>query len=151
MSSDNNEMWTAEHLRTAVNRSIHLEQRRQQLLPLVDDLRRVAREVVAELAEYEAIEGDLPGQARLRAHRVGKPLLRAADDIEKALTDLVSFNARFTASYEELPERRAEKRRRKEAKALAKKQTAASIGPGPAAKPPEKSYGSVFDNLRKGA
>ncbi|WP_433406990.1 hypothetical protein [Streptomyces sp. CA-146814] len=143
--------WTPAHLLSPATRAIHLEQRRAQLLPLADDLRRVAREMDALLKEMGAIEGDLPGQARLRAWRVGKPLFKAADDIEQVISDLISFNARFERSYEELPVKREEKRQRK---ALARAgQQPEAIESGPADTGPEKKqqYGDVFDALKRGA
>ncbi|MFJ8982916.1 hypothetical protein [Streptomyces sp. NPDC102282] len=145
------EKWTSAHLLSPADRAIHLEQRRAQLLPIVDDLRRMAREMDAELKEMESIEGDFPGQAKARAWRVGKPLFQAADDVEKALADLISFNARFQKAYEELPQKREEKRRRK---ALAKNGQAQAIESGPAGAAPVKAgdqFGDVFDGLRRGA
>ncbi|MFD7867610.1 hypothetical protein [Streptomyces sp. NPDC059783] len=146
------EMWTPDHLRSPADRAIHLEQRRAQLLPIVDDLRRLAREMEADVKEVGAIEGDLPGQARLRAWRTVKPLFSAADDLEKAIGDLISFNGRYQKSYEDLPVRREEKR---QAKALAKGQgqqaiesPSAGTDPGP---PKTSQFGDVFDGLRKGA
>ncbi|MGW1252234.1 hypothetical protein [Streptomyces sp. NPDC002535] len=146
------EKWTPEHLRSPADRAIHLEQRRAQLLPIVDDLRRLAREMEAEVKEIGAIEGDLPGQARIRAWHAVKPLFSAADDVEKALADLISFNGRFQKSYEDLPVKREEKRQRK---ALAKGKgpqaiESPSVGADPA--PTEKThFGDVFDGLRRGA
>jgi hypothetical protein len=146
------EKWTPEHLRSPADRAIHLEQRRAQLLPIVDDLRRLAREMEAEVKEIDAIEGDLPGQARIRAWHVAKPLFRAADDVEKAISDLISFNGRFQKSYEDLPAKREEKRQRK---AVAKGKApqaieSPSVGADPA--PTEKThFGDVFDGLRRGA
>lgn len=149
------EKWTADHLQSAANRSIHLEQRRAQLLPIVDDLRRLAREMEAEVKEIDRIEGDMPGQAWLRARNVTRPLFKAADDVEAAIGDLVSFNARFQRSYEELPEKRAAKRDEKaRRKALAKGgqpqaiDPASSAGAAPAKK---EEFGDVFDGLRQGA
>lgn len=147
------DQWTPDRLETHVDRAIHLEQRRAQLQPIVDDLRRLAREMEAKLKEAEAIEGDFIGQPWLRAWNTARPLFKAADDVEKALADLVSFNARFQRSYEDLPDKRAEKRQRK---ALAKGgQQQAITSPPPAgeqvASPPDGQYGGVFDGLRKGA
>ncbi|UZI33978.1 hypothetical protein [Streptomyces sp. VB1] len=148
MSAD---QWTPDHLMSPATRAIHLEQRRAQLLPIVDDLRRLAREMEAELKEMESIEGDFPGQAAFRAWRVGKPLFKAADDIDQAIVDLISFNARYQRAYEELPVRRDDKRRRK---ALAKAgQQPEAIESGPADTIPAKKqeFGDVFDGLRRGA
>lgn len=149
MSAD---MWTPDRLETHVDRAIHLEQRRAQLQPIVDDLRRLAREMQAKLQEAEAIEGDWPGQSRLRAWNVAKPLFKAADDVEKAVTDLIAFNARFQRSYEDLPAKREEKRQRK---AMAKGQQPQAITSSPAGdqavSPQSGQYGDVFDGLRKGA
>ncbi|OKI33821.1 hypothetical protein A6A28_07940 [Streptomyces sp. CB03578] len=144
------EKWTSKHLLSPVDRAIHLEQRRAQLLPIVDDLRRLAREMEAEVKEMEAIEGDLLGQAKLRAWHVGRPLFKAADDVERAISDLISFNARFQKAYEELPQRREAKRRRKE---LAKAGQAGAIESAPASAVPTQrdEFGDVLDGLRKGA
>lgn len=145
------EKWTPDHLRSSVDRAMHLEQRRAQLLPIVDDLRRLAREMEAEVKEIDAIEGDVPGQARLRAWHVTRPLFKAADDVERAIIDLVSFNGRFQKSYEELPAKREVKRTRK---ALAKgKQPQGIESPSTEADPdPEKGqFKDVFDGLRRGA
>ncbi|MFD5415226.1 hypothetical protein [Streptomyces nojiriensis] len=144
------EKWTSKHLLSPVDRAIHLEQRRAQLLPIVDDLRRLAREIEAEVKEMESIEGDLPGQAKLRAWHVGKPLFKAADDVERAIGDLISFNARFQKAYEDLPQRREAKRRRKE---LAKAGQAEAIESAPASAAPAQrdDFGDVFDGLRRGA
>ncbi|THA61731.1 hypothetical protein E6R60_36040 [Streptomyces sp. A0642] len=148
MSADK---WTPDHLMDPETRAIHLEQRRAQLLPIVDDLRRLAREMEAELKEMESIEGDFPGQAALRAWRVGKPLFKAANDIDQAIVDLVSFNARYQKAYEELPVRRDERRQRKE---LAKAGQSPAIEAGPAGAVPaqkKQEFEDVFDGLRKGA
>ncbi|QUI36327.1 hypothetical protein H9W91_35800 (plasmid) [Streptomyces alfalfae] len=141
--------WTPDHLMAPATRAIHLEQRRAQLLPIVDDLRRLAREMEAELKEMESIEGDFPGQAMLRAWRVGKPLFQAADDIDKAIVDLITFNARYQKAYEELPDKREAKRRRK---ALAKAgQQPEAIESAPTDTVPKPEFGDVFDGLRRGA
>jgi hypothetical protein len=143
------EKWTPDHLQTPADRAIHLEQRRAQLHPIVDDLRRLAREMEAELKEADAIEGDLPGQARVRAWHVTRPLFKAADDVERALADLIAFNARYQRSYEELPDKRAEKRRKKELAKGKQPQALAPAGEDPA--PKAARFGDVFDGLRKGA
>ncbi|MDH6545892.1 hypothetical protein [Streptomyces sp. SPB4] len=148
MSSDR---YTPDDLRSPASRAIHMEQRRAQLHPIADDLRRLAREMAADIAETGPIEGDLPGQARLRAWNVARPLFKAADDIERALSDVLAFHARYQRSYEELPERRAEKRERK---ALAKGEQPQAIEPSPAGtatSPTSPTYEDVFDSLRKGA
>jgi hypothetical protein len=143
------EKWTPDHLRSPADRAIHLEQRRAQLLPIVDDLRRLAREMEAEVKEYDAIEGDLPGQARLRARHVTRPLFKAADDVEKAISDLISFNGRYQKSYEELPAKREAKRQRK---AIAKGKQPQAIETGAnSASQGETGFGDVFDGLRRGA
>ncbi|MFH8520251.1 hypothetical protein ACH4CE_35310 [Streptomyces gelaticus] len=146
------EKWTPDNLQSPADRAIHLEQRRAQLLPIVDDLRRLAREMDAEVKEYGPIEGDLPGQARLRARHVTKPLFKAADDVERAIGDLIAFNARFQRSYEDLPDKREEKRQRK---AIAKGKAPQAIeSPSADANPEPKEkphFGEVFDGLRRGA
>ncbi|WP_185993799.1 hypothetical protein [Streptomyces benahoarensis] len=150
------EKWTPDHLTSPASRAIHLEQRRAQLLPIVDDLRRLAREMAALVGEMDSIEGDLPGQAALRARHVTKPLFKAADDVEAAVGDLVAFNARYQRSYEELPEKRAEKRESKRQRKLEKAGHRPEIGSGQTSTAPAKAaatdeFGDVFDGLRRGA
>ncbi|MFI8944781.1 hypothetical protein [Streptomyces syringium] len=146
------EKWTPDRLQTPAERAVHLEQRRAQLHPIVDDLRRLAREMEAFAQESEAIEGDLPGQPRLRAWNVTRPLFRAADDAERALAHLIAFNARYQRSYEDLPVKRAQKRAKK---ALAKGGQPQAIESSPAgeeaASPEQAQFGDVFDGLRKRA
>ncbi|MFK0203472.1 hypothetical protein [Streptomyces lavendulae] len=145
MSSDR---YTPDNLRSPGDRAIHMDQRRAQLHPVADDLRRLAREMEADLTEAGAIEGDLPFQARLRAWNVTRPLFKAADDIEKALSDVLVFHARYQRSCEELPEQRAQKRERK---ALAKGKEPQAIEPAPAETAASPKFEDVFDALRKGA
>ncbi|MFI9186818.1 hypothetical protein ACIGXG_31885 [Streptomyces goshikiensis] len=142
--------WTPDHMRSPTNRATHLEQRRQQLQPLADDLRRIAREMEAVLKEQGRIEGDFPGQPRLRAKHVVKPLFDAADSLEKVLPALNAFNARYQHSYEELPDKREAKRQKK---ALAKQQQAIEpAGGGEHTVPAQKAdFDEVFDGLRRGA
>ncbi|MFI8365246.1 hypothetical protein ACIGD1_34480 [Streptomyces sp. NPDC085612] len=147
MSAENR--WTPDHMRSPANRAIHLEQRRKQLQPLADDLRRIAREMEAVLKEEGRIEGDLPGQPWLRARHVAKPLFDAADSLEKVLPALNAFNARFQHSYEELPDRREARRQKK---ALAKQQAIEPSGAGEGTVPAQAgSFDDVFDSLRRGA
>ncbi|MGW6588417.1 hypothetical protein [Streptomyces globisporus] len=143
--------WTPDHLMDPATRAIHLEQRRAQLLPLADDVRRLAREMGAVLKEMQSIEGDLPGQARLRAWRVGKPLFKAADDIEQVISDLVSFNARFQKEFEELPAKREEKRLRKELARAGQQPEAIESGPADPDPAKKQQFGDVFDAIKRGA
>ncbi|MFD7510015.1 hypothetical protein ACFV5N_11830 [Streptomyces sp. NPDC059853] len=130
MSTTNNR-WTSEMLRTPEGRAIHLQQRRAQIQPVVDDLRRLARELQADLAEDGRLYGDLPLQDRLRAWHTAKPLFDAVDELEKALSMLVAGNKRYEKSYEKLPEKRAEKKAAKERAAEEKKRLKASAGQPP--------------------
>lgn len=147
MSNDNR--WTSEMLRTPEGRAIHLQQRRAQIQPVVDDLRRLARELQADLAEDGKLYGDLPLQDRVRAWRTAKPLFEAVDALESALADLVAGNKRYEKNYEVLPEKRAakklEKQRAKELKAGGGQQ----LPPAQAA--PKEKTGSFIDLMSKGA
>ncbi|MFD9453425.1 hypothetical protein ACFWBC_10085 [Streptomyces sp. NPDC059985] len=147
--------WTPDALQTAANRAIHLEQRRAQLHPIVDDLRRLAREMEAEVGEIDRLPGDLPGQASLRAWHTLRPLFKAADDVEAALTDLIAFNARYQRSYEELPEKREEKREAKRQRKELANGGQQQIEAAPAAESGsgggKSRFDDVFDGLRKGA
>jgi hypothetical protein len=111
-------------LRTPEGRRIHLQQRRAQLQPVVDDLRRLARELQADLAEDGRLYGDLPYQDRIRAWSTVRPFFQAVDDLESALTSLVAVNKRYEKNYEALPTKREakalEKKRAKELKAQSK-------------------------------
>ncbi|MFD5328952.1 hypothetical protein [Streptomyces sp. NPDC127092] len=149
MSAENR--WTPDHMRSPANRAIHLEQRRAQLQPLADDLRRIAREMEAVLKEEGRIEGDFPGQPWLRAKHVVKPLFDAADNVEKVLPALGAFNARFQHSYEELPDKR-EAKRQKKALARQEKQAIEPAQTGERTVPAQQTgFDDVFDGLRKGA
>ncbi|MCI3276276.1 hypothetical protein [Streptomyces cylindrosporus] len=117
----NNNAWTPEMLRTSEGRRIHLQQRRQQIQPVVDDLRRLARELQADLAEDGRLFGDMPYQDRIRAWSTVRPIFQAVDSLESALTSLVTVNKRYEKNYEALPAKREakalEKKRAKELKA----------------------------------
>ncbi|MDA5279858.1 hypothetical protein [Streptomyces sp. Isolate_45] len=147
--------WTPDILQTPTNRAIHLEQRRAQLHPIVDDLRRLAREMKAEVGEIERLPGDLPGQPSLRAWHTLRPLFKAADDIEAALADLIAFNARYQRSYEELPEKREEKRDAKRQRKELAKGVQQQIEASPATETnsggDKSRFDDVFNGLRKGA
>ncbi|MEV5598913.1 hypothetical protein [Streptomyces sp. NPDC052496] len=156
MSADK---WTPDRLSEPAGRAIHLEQRRAQLHPIVDDLRRLAREMEAELKEVGEIEGDWPYQDRLRAWHAVRPLFKAADEVEKAIANVVSFNGRYSRSYEELPVKRARKKAEKE---LAKRQgqepqaiesapADSGTAPVPAEQESKGPFNTVFEHLRKGA
>ncbi|MEU5609395.1 hypothetical protein AB0H03_11785 [Streptomyces sparsogenes] len=146
------EKWTPALLKTPEDRAIHLAQRRAQIEPIIDDLRRLAREVAADLKERGALEGDMPFQARARAWSTGRPMFQAVDDLEAAITHLVAFGARYERSYEELPEKRArkaaEKQRVKELKASA---GAPQLEQQPADAAPQADPSGLFDHLTKGA
>lgn len=149
--SAENDRWTPDHMRSPANRAIHLDQRRQQLQPFADDLRRIAREMEAVLKEEGPIEGDFPGQPWLRAKHVVKPLFDAADSLEKVLPALNAFNRRFERSYEELPDKREAKRQKK---ALAKQQQAIEPTQTDERTVPAQSpggFGDVLNELRRGA
>ena len=150
MSNDNR--WTSEMLRTPEGRAIHLQQRRAQIQPIVDDLRRLAREFQADLAEDGKLYGDLPFQDRLRARSTAKPFFDAVDALEEALTKLVVGNKRYEQKYEELPKKRAakklEKQRAKELKAAGGAPTQ-SLPAGQAGE--EQPSGGFMDVLSKGA
>jgi hypothetical protein len=138
-------------LRTPEGRAIHLQQRRAQIQPVVDDLRRLAREFQADLAEDGKLYGDLPLQDWLRAKRTTKPLFDAVDALEEALTKLVAGNKRYEKKYEELPKKREAKRLEKE---RAKELKASGGGPQslPAGQAGEETAsGGFMDVLSKGA
>ncbi|MDP9608818.1 hypothetical protein [Streptomyces demainii] len=146
------EKWTPDLLKTPEDRAIHLAQRRAQIEPIIDDLRRLAREVAADLKERGALEGDMPFQARARAWSTGRPMFQAVDDLEAAITHLVAFGARYERSYEELPEKRArkaaEKQRVKELKASA---GAPQLEQQRTDTAPQADPSGLFDHLTKGA
>lgn len=149
MSSDNR--WTSEMLRKPEGRAIHLQQRRAQILPIADDLRRLAREFKADLAEDGKLYGDLPYQDRLRAARTAKPLFDAVEALEEALANLVTASKRYERAYEELPKKREAKRLEKQrAKELKAAGGTPSLPSSPAGE--ETAAGDSFmDVMSKGA
>ncbi|WP_432010452.1 hypothetical protein [Streptomyces cucumeris] len=146
------EKWTPHLLKTPEDRAVHLAQRRAQIEPIIDDLRRLAREVAADLKERGALDGDLPFQAKARAWTTGRPMFQAVDELEAAITHLVAFGARYERSYEELPQKRArkaaEKQRVKELKASG---GAPQIEPQRSDEAQQAGAGGLFDHLTKGA
>ncbi|MFF4347872.1 hypothetical protein [Streptomyces sp. NPDC001530] len=166
--AQNNNTWTPDALRSPAGRRIHLQQRREQLQPVIDDLRRLARELQADLAEDGRLYGDLPYQDRIRAWSTVRPFFQAVDDLESALTSLVAVNKRYEKNYEALPAKREEKalekKRAKELKAQGKGPAAAvnsaqnvrPLGPGmaPNSAPAVQHDGdgpSFMDYLSRGA
>lgn len=146
-------MWTPDLLAEgAEKRRIHLEQRRAQLAPVLEDMKRLAREVAVDLRERDSLYGDLPFQASLRARHTLKPLEQVIDDLESVIDHLTAYNARYTRAYEELPKKRAEKeadkQRIKELKAGGGR---AQIEAPAAEAEPAEDTSSFFDHLKRGA
>lgn len=115
-------VWTPDKLaESPEKRRVHVEQRRAQIAPLVNDLKRLLDEVEADIYEREALPGDLPFQASLRARHTLKPFVEAVEGVDNLIALLTAFNARYTRAYEALPEKRykraEEKQRLKELKA----------------------------------
>lgn len=114
------EQWTPDDLRRPGGMALHLQQRQRQMQPIADDLRRLARQLKADLKEDGKLYGDLPLQDKVRAWRTAQPIFEAADKVEEALTELVTLAKRYEKNYERIPEQRSEKeiekRRAKELK-----------------------------------
>lgn len=145
-------VWTPDLLAEGPEkRRVHLEQRRQQLAPVLADIRRLVAEVEADLNEREKLPGDLPFQAGMRARHTLKPLEQVVEDLENVITHLTTYNARYTRSYEALPERRhakeAEKQRLKELKASGGQQQI-EAPPAPQAEP-VVDPSALFSHLKR--
>ncbi|MEV6133202.1 hypothetical protein AB0M05_41490 [Streptomyces violaceusniger] len=160
MNQPNTEVWTADLMRTAEGRSLHLQQRRLQIQPILDDLRRLARELDADLKETGRLYGDLPYQDKLRARSTAKPLFDAVDHLEKVLSDLVSAGRRYERNYEKLPKKRQEKQKQKEeAKERKKGQLPGPVNsattlpthPGQPGQPASGGAEAFFEQLSRGA
>ncbi|MGA5564303.1 hypothetical protein ACPCUV_24500 [Streptomyces platensis] len=154
MSTDKpRRMWTPDLLsESPEKRQVHLEQRREQLRPVLEDMRRLAREVGVDLDERDKLEGDLPFQAALRARHTVKPLKQIVADLERVIDHLIAYNARYTQAYEKLPEKRAEKaadrQRLRELKAAGGQ---AQIEAPAAKAEPEMDDSPLFEHLKRRA
>ncbi|MGP3950973.1 hypothetical protein [Streptomyces sp. 7N604] len=142
-------VWTPDLLAEGPEkRRVFIEQRRQYLAPLLAEMKALAGELDADIAERPALYGDLPWSARLRAKKTMKPFKEAVEDLEEFLEHLTAYAARYKALYEELPEERAEKKEAKqrvrELKAGGQQQITA---PQPEAEPPVADPSPLFSHL----
>ena len=105
------DVWTPDLLAEgAEKRRVFIEQRRQYLAPLLAEMKALAGELDADIAERPALYGDLPWSKWLRAKKTMKPFEQAVEDLQSFLEHLTAYAARYKALYEELPEERAEKK-----------------------------------------
>jgi len=146
-------VWTPDLLAEGPEkRRIFIEQRRQYLAPLLAESKALLAEIEADLKEAEKLPGDLPFQAKLRAHHTVRPLEKVVADLEDVIVQLTTYSARYRRSYEELPEKRAvkeaEKQRLKELKAAGGQPQIDA--PAPKAEPAEDTN-PFFAHLNKGA
>ena len=103
-------VWTPDMLADGPEkRRIFIEQRRQYIAPLLAEMKALAAELDADIAERPALYGDLPWSRALRANKTMKPFTEALGDLESFIANLTAYAARYKALYEELPEQRAEK------------------------------------------
>ncbi|GGP84019.1 hypothetical protein ACWDY7_32255 [Streptomyces calvus] len=108
-------VWTPDLLAEGPEkRRVFIEQRRQYLAPLLAEMKALAGELDADIAERPALYGDLPWSRYLRARKTMKPFTEAVADLESFIEHLTQYAARYKANYEELPEQRAEKQAHKE-------------------------------------
>jgi hypothetical protein len=143
-------VWTPDLLAEGPEkRRVFIEQRRQYLAPLIAEMRQLAREIDADIAERPKLYGDLPFQATLRARRTVKPFEQAVESLEECLDFLTTYAARYKASYEELPEQRAEKKAHKERVAELKAGNGQQQieAPQPEAEPPVADPSPLFSHL----
>jgi hypothetical protein len=146
-------VWTPDLLAEGPEkRRVFIEQRRQYLAPLLAESKALLAEIEADLKEADKLPGDLPFQAKLRAHHTVRPLEKVVADLEDVIVQLTTYSARYRRSYEELPEKRAEKeaerQRLKELKAGGGQPQISA--PEPKAEPAEDPH-PFFAHLNKGA
>jgi len=146
-------VWTPDLLAEGPEkRRVFIEQRRQYLAPLLAESKALLAEIEADLIEADKLPGDLPFQAKLRAHHTVRPLAKVVADLEDVIVQLTAYSARYRRSYEELPDKRAAK----EADRQRLKELKASGGqpqidaPAPKAEPAEDPH-PFFAHLNKGA
>ncbi|MEU6175839.1 hypothetical protein ABZ832_28520 [Streptantibioticus parmotrematis] len=132
-------VWTPDLLAAGPEkRRVFIEQRRQYLAPLLAEMKALAGELDADIAERPALYGDLPWSRSLRARKTVKPFTEAVSDLESFIEHLTQYAARYKTLYEELPERRAEKKAHKERVAelkAGKAQPQIEASPAPEAEP----------------
>ncbi|GAA2417886.1 hypothetical protein ACFPFX_04695 [Streptomyces mauvecolor] len=103
-------VWTPDVLAQGPEkRRVFIEQRRQYLAPLLAETKALLAEIEADLNEVDKLPGDLPFQAKLRVQHTIRPLAKVVSDLEDVIVQLTTYSARYRRSYEELPEKRAEK------------------------------------------
>lgn len=146
-------VWTPDMLAQGPEkRRVFIEQRREFLTPLLAEMKALLAEIEADLNEVGKLPGDLPFQAKLRVQHTIKPWKQVIADIEDVITHLTTYSARYRHSYEELPEKRAEKeadrQRLKELKAGGGQQQIEA--PGPKAEP-TADPNPLFAHLNKRA
>ncbi|WP_019074379.1 hypothetical protein [Streptomyces hokutonensis] len=149
----NTGVWTPDLLAEGPEkRRVFIEQRRQYLAPLLAESKALLAEIEADLIEADKLPGDLPFQAKLRAHHTVRPLAKVVADLEDVIVQLTAYSARYRRSYEELPDKRAvkeaEKQRLKELKASGGQPQIDA--PAPKTEPAEDPH-PFFAHLNKGA
>jgi hypothetical protein len=146
-------VWTPDLLAQGPEkRRVFIEQRRQHLAPLIAEMRQLAAEIDADIAERPALYGDLPWSRALRARKTVKPFAEAVENLEAFLENLTTYAARYRALYEELPEQRAKKEehKRQVAELKAGKEQRQIEGREVKAEPAEDPH-PFFAHLNKGA
>ncbi|WP_369384087.1 hypothetical protein [Streptomyces sp. cg36] len=146
-------VWTPDLLAEGPEkRRVFIEQRRQFLAPLLAESKSLLAEIEADLKEADKLPGDLPFQSKLRAKHTVRPLEKVIADLEDVIVQLTAYSARYKRSYEELPQKRAEKeaekQRLKELKAGGRQQQIEA--PEPKAEPVQDAN-PFFSHLNKGA
>ncbi|WP_331735215.1 hypothetical protein OG590_40025 (plasmid) [Streptomyces goshikiensis] len=146
-------VWTPDLLAQGPDkRRVFIEQRRQYLAPLLAESKALLAEIEADLNEADKLPGDWPFQAKLRAQHTIRPLAKVVADLEDVIVQLTAYSARYRRSYEELPEKRAERaadrQRIKELKAGGGQQQIEA--PEPKAEPVPDTN-PLFAHLNKGA
>ncbi|MGW1520775.1 hypothetical protein [Streptomyces sp. NPDC002287] len=146
-------VWTPDLLAEGPEkRRVFIEQRRQYLAPLLAESKALLAEIEADLNEADKLPGDWPFQAKLRAQHTVRPLAKVVADLEDVIVQLTAYSARYRRSYEELPEKRAEKaaerQRIKELKAGGGQQQIEA--PEPKAEPVQDTN-PFFAHLKRGA
>ncbi|MFF3071034.1 hypothetical protein [Kitasatospora sp. NPDC057936] len=102
----NGSRWTSDHLTAPGGTAIYAAQQRERLRQMADQVQALLREYRADL-EAVRLDGDRPGQARVRAYLATRPLAKLESSLRDAVNAAGRLDAEFNRRYVELPKKRA--------------------------------------------
>ncbi|MFF2951793.1 hypothetical protein ACFVVU_10700 [Kitasatospora sp. NPDC057965] len=104
----NGSRWTSDHLREPGGTAIYAAQQRERLRQMADEVQSLLREYRADL-ESVHIEGDRPGQRKVRAFLATRPLAKLESHLREAVNAAGKLDAEYNRRFVELPKKRAER------------------------------------------